>query len=303
MSKKLTKEEFVEKCNKKFQYKYDYTMSKYISAHVDMDIKCKIHGIFTQTPNTHIRCKIGCPECAKEYNKISKEEFLELSFKKYGKFFDYSKINYLTYGENKILIVCPDHGEFLQTPYNHLQCGCPKCSKRQTTEQVIEKSINKHGEKYDYSKTNYVDYNTKIEINCRIHGVFKQLPSNHYTKGTECPMCYIERTESKSENKIKLFLEKKNIKYIREKRFDDCRNKYPLPFDFYLPELNTCIEFDGEQHFKPIEKFGGEKTFIRTQKHDKIKNKYCLKHNIKLIRIKFNENIKQVLEKNLYEIK
>lgn len=69
-----------------------------------------------------------------------------------------------------------------------------------------------------------------------------------------------------------------------------------IHFDFYLPEENICIEFDGEQHFRPIDYFGGENTFKLTQKRDKIKNKYCKNNNIKLLRIKYDENITKKLK-------
>ena len=92
-------------------------------------------------------------------------------------------------------------------------------------------------------------------------------------------------------------LEKSNIKYIKENTFIECRNKLPLPFDFYLPDYNTIIEFDGIQHYKAVKCFGGEKRFKETKKHDKIKNNYCEKNNIKMVRIKYDEDIESVLRK------
>ena len=96
------------------------------------------------------------------------------------------------------------------------------------------------------------------------------------------------------------YLTNNNINFIHQFSFNDCINIRKLPFDFYLPEHNTCIEFDGEQHFKPLKRFGGEQNFIYIQKNDEIKNKYCLEKNIKLIRIKYNQNIIKILENNLW---
>jgi very-short-patch-repair endonuclease len=82
-----------------------------------------------------------------------------------------------------------------------------------------------------------------------------------------------------------------HITYFSQKTFEDCRNINVLPFDFYLPEFNTCIEFDGRQHFEVVDAFGGIKDFEKLKINDIIKNKYCSDNGIRLIRIKFN-NIK-----------
>lgn len=110
--------------------------------------------------------------------------------------------------------------------------------------------------------------------------------------------------KSKGENKIINFLTKNSIKFISQKRFKDCKNKRPLPFDFYLPDLNLCIEYDGQQHFRAFSKFGGDKALYRTVKNDQIKNKYCKNNNINLERIsykkfdKLENEIKQILSLN-----
>lgn len=95
---------------------------------------------------------------------------------------------------------------------------------------------------------------------------------------------------------VKLYLDDRNIHYISQKKFDDCRDKLPLPFDFYLPEYNTCIEYQGEQHYRAIDYFGGEDKFVLRQKHDHMKLKYCEQHKINLIIIPYNKNIKEELD-------
>ena len=89
------------------------------------------------------------------------------------------------------------------------------------------------------------------------------------------------------EKLIKNFLDTNFITYEREKRFDDCKNKNPLPFDFYLPDYNLCIEYDGELHFKSPEIFGGLERLKSTKKNDRIKNKWCKDNNIRLLRINY----------------
>lgn len=96
--------------------------------------------------------------------------------------------------------------------------------------------------------------------------------------------------KSKGEMLIEDILKENNIEYIPQKRFDDCKNKRTLPFDFYLPTKNTCIEFDGAQHTQPVEYWGGEEKFVYLQKNDSIKNQYCKDNGINLIRIPYTMN-------------
>lgn len=108
----------------------------------------------------------------------------------------------------------------------------------------------------------------------------------------------MHQKESSGEKIIREFLETHNITYQQEKRFSDCRDNKPLPFDFYLPDRNTCIEFDGQQHYEPIY---NENRLAICQKHDQIKNNYCEQNNITLIRIPYYEgnNINEILKTQL----
>jgi len=98
--------------------------------------------------------------------------------------------------------------------------------------------------------------------------------------------------ESFGERKIKEILELKFVKYEQEKKFKSCKNINELPFDFYLPELNICIEYDGELHFKSSKLFGVVKTLNRIKKHDNIKTAWCKQNNIELLRITYLEKKK-----------
>ena len=150
-----------------------------------------------------------------------------------------------------------------------------------------EKSKEIHKNKYDYSLVEYINNKTKVKIICPIHGIFEQKPDAHLYCG--CKYCQ----ESRGERKIRTILKKLKINYIMQKKFSDCKNKRELPFDFYLPDFNICIEYDGIQHFKSIEYFGGINGFEQTVNNDKIKTNYCKENNIQLIRIKYNENIEE----------
>jgi very-short-patch-repair endonuclease len=288
-----TKDVYIERCNKVHNNKYDYSLIEYKSAHNKIKIICPEHGVFVQDAYTHIN-GVGCPKCSNNYSYTT-AEYIDLVKIQHNNKYDYSLVEYVN-SKIKIKIICPIHGVFEQDPSSHLKgVGCHECyvdKMRYNTEKFIELSKKKHGNKYDYSLVEYEHSKKNVKIICPNHGVFEQKSGSHI-KGDGCPVC----KESKGEKEISILLENKNIDFIRQKYFDNCKDDRYLPFDFYLPEHNICIEFDGLQHFKPIEYFGGEKTFKTTKKHDKIKNEYCADNGIKLIRIKYNECIENKLNK------
>lgn len=207
----------------------------------------------------------------------------------------------------KVDIVCKVHGEFTQKPNDHLSGhGCPKCcfenngilKKNKHALNYINIANNVHNNIYNYSMLNYVDSENKITIICPIHGKFTQYPQEHL-RGSGCQKCNM----SKGELNIIKILEKNSINYITQKKFDNCVNKRKLPFDFYLPDYNICIEFDGIQHYKPVKftNYSKEKSirmleYIKT--NDMIKNNFCSSHNITLIRISYlDENIEMKILK------
>jgi len=223
--------------------------------------------------------------------KYTLVEIKEKANKVHNNKYDYSLIDSYENMHKIEKIICKKHGVFYQSMNEHInkQKGCKFCAvdeRRDTTDIFIKKSKNVHGDFYDYKKTEYIDSKTKVIIICPKHGEFTQKPNDHIN-GKGCPIC----NESKGEKEIRKFLEINNIKYEREKQFKDCKDKRKLPFDFYLPDFNMCIEYDGEQHFKSFEFFGGDKKLKKIQKHDMIKNIFCKTHDIKLIRIRYDENI------------
>lgn len=224
--------------------------------------------------------------------------FIEKSKKIHGNKYDYSKVNYLSYYE-KVDIICYKHGLFKQRVCDHIKGqNCPECGKLEminklshNNEIFINKAKKVHGDKYDYSLVDYKNAYTYVLIKCKLHGEFKQKPSNHLNK-QGCPHC----NTPKMENFVKSFLESEKISYITQKTFDGCKHKRKLKFDFYLPDHNICIECDGEQHYRIRDFNGGLEGFKYTQILDNIKNDYCLTHNIKLIRIKYNDSIEDRLK-------
>lgn len=289
MSKKLTTEEFIQKAKQIHGNKYDYSKTQYINIHEDVCIICYKHGEFWQRADNHICKRYGCPKCKTEkvgnLKRKSLEQFVEDARKIHGNKYDYSKAEYIN-AHTKLEIVCPKHGSFWQNPDDHLSDKkCPICAleeNRGTKEQFIENARKIHGYKYDYSKVEYINSNTPICIICPKHGEFWQKPHNHLI-GKGCKKC----GNSKGEERIARVLENKNIKFIHDEACLDFLGE--LRPDFYLPDYNLIIEYDGEQHFKPIEIFGGIERFKKTQKLDALKACLCEEHNIKLIRISYTQ--------------
>jgi len=289
---------FIQKAKQVHGNKYDYRLVKYINAYTKVKIICKkCKNIFKQRPHNHL---IGnnCPICQNKtkLNNLNRQKrfnnFLNKAKQVHGNKYNYDHLltnDYIGFN-SKIKILCLEHGYFLQTPNKHLSGrGCPKCSnKNKTTMEFIKQANLIHNNLYDYSLVKYQKCNIPIKIICKKHGVFKQKPSSHLC-GCGCIFC----NSSKGELIIEQYLKEHNIKFKREYKFNDCKGKRNLlPFDFYLPTYNICIEYDGIQHFKPVN-FGGislknaNENFKKLIINDNIKNKYCKDNNIKLIRLSY----------------
>jgi len=290
------KNDFLIKSKKIHNNKYDYSLVNYKNNDTKIKIICPIHGEFEQLPHHHTQGN-GCPKCMYDDKRLNTEIFINRAKVKHNNKYDYSLVDYVgTY--NKVKIVCPVHGEFEQKPCDHINGyrGCPKCggTMKSTTDDFILKAKKIHRNKYDYSFVDYSLCTNKVKIICKKHGVFDQLPYQHLS-GNGCPIC----NQSKGENTIMIFLSDNNIKYISQKKFEDCKNIIYLPFDFYLPNYNLCIEYDGIQHFEPNIRFGGEEEFMKRLNNDKIKTDFCKKNNIELLRIKYDENIIEKLKNKI----
>jgi very-short-patch-repair endonuclease len=235
---------FIFKANKIYGDKYDYSKVNYINAKTKINIICKVHGEFEQTPSNHLR-KHNCQKCAKNF-KLDTIGFIDKAKQIHNNVYDYSKVNYVN-ADTKIIIICKIHGEFIQIPDFHInrKCGCPKCSNniKFDTLEFIEKSKQIHKNKYDYSKVEYINNQIPIIIICKIHGDFTQLPYVHLLNHG-CPSC-INKTEFLFLKKIQDFYPTLKKQY----KVEWCKNKNCLPFDFVIEELKIIIEIDGPQHF------------------------------------------------------
>jgi hypothetical protein len=129
---------------------------------------------------------------------------------------------------------------------------------------------------------------TKLVVYCNKHNIEWIVRYQNFTQSNSgCPVC----KESKGELIIRKYLTDNNISFISQKTFKGCKNTRILPFDFYIPTINTCIEFDGKQHFSQTNKWGGELSYLKILENDEIKNVFCKNNNINLLRISYKEDI------------
>ena len=300
--KRLTLNDFIKKSEKKHNSKYDYSKVEYKNNSTKVCIICPEHGEFWQRPSDHLG-GAGCPLCG-GVKKHTKETFIEKARLVHGNKYDYSKVEYRN-NKTKVCIICPEHGEFWQKPESHTnqKQGCPKCSTtlKSTTKDFIEKARAIHGDKYDYSKVEYINSNTKICIICPEHGEFWQI-SNYHLNGNGCPKCGIEKNIS--ENNLYFYLcENFQTPIIRQKTFKWLKNNKNLKIDFYLPEFNIGIEYQGEQHFYPIKHFGGVNKFNQQTENDRIKKKLCEEHEIKILYFSYNKKFSNEVITDINELK
>lgn len=298
------KSKFIEKSNKRHDYKYDYSLVNYTNSLTKVEVICKEHGSFFVRPDAHIR-KVGCPYCngGIKYDNLT---FINKSNEIHNFKYDYSMVEYKN-SIIKVKILCKIHGIFEMSPRNHLAGqGCSSCSKvkRKTTEDFIRECLLLHDyQKYDYSMVEYINNLKKVKIICKEHGIFYQTPKDHL-KGHGCIKC---SNFSNGEKKIEELLNDIGINFVREYKFDSCISKknVKLPFDFYLPDFNILIEYDGKQHFEPVDKFGGEESFLTLKGNDIVRNNWSEEKKIKLIRVSYkNEDmdIKGLINTLNYEI-
>ena len=292
----LTTKEFVQKANKVHNNVYDYSKVNYINTKTKVTIICLEHGEFEQKPNNHLSGQ-GCLNCVDRSKcKSTTGEFIQKANEVHSNKYGYLKVEYIN-NQTKVTIICPEHGEFEQTPTSHLSGkGCPECGiierktkNSLTTEKFIQKANEVHDNIYDYSKVEYVNSYTKVTIICPEHGEFEQKPNGHLS-GQGCPKC----KSSKGEEEVRKWLAENNILFEEQKTFEDCVYKSKLKFDFYISEPNTLIEYDGVFHFKETTlKNNLSESLIK----DKIKDEYCINNNINLVRIGFweKDNVNNIL--------
>jgi ssDNA-binding Zn-finger/Zn-ribbon topoisomerase 1 len=296
-------ETFIRKAKKRHGTRYEYSRTVYRGANCPVSIYCPKHErLFRIIANNHLQGR-GCQQCgrenqlaaAKKKRKAASKCFVANARKIHGRRYNYSEVVYKD-SKHPVGIRClvAHHGVFPQKPSDHLLGkGCPKCGSIALAQRTLQKREQQfltqakrvHGNKYDYSAVAFKNTDQKITVICPKHGAFPVRPTHHTSAPySGCPVCI----ESLGERAIRSVLEKMHIEFVAEKRFSECRDKRPLAFDFYLPFLNTLIEYDGEQHFDERHYLSTLSDFKASRRRDRIKTAYAHKKKIRLIRVKYS---------------
>ena len=308
--KNLTTEIFIKRSNLIHgEGKFDYSKTVYKKARDKVCIICYVHGEFYQLAISHLS-GLGCKKCDTDQRRLKVSEFINRANKLHGNKYTYDAIKFKCV-RDLITIKCPVHGNFLQNVDAHLAGhGCPRCAYinnrsaiTSNTEEFIGKAKKIHGYLYNYFEVDYIKSNKKVCIICNIHGKFYQKPNLHLA-GHGCSIC----KASKGEIAVKNWLEKNKINFYPQYSFPDFKSKRGrlFEFDFFIPDKNLLIEFDGEQHFRPVQFHGlsinrANLIFERAQYNDSLKNDYCFKKSTPLLRIPYTnfKRIPEILCKNI----
>ena len=297
---KLTHEEFMEKFYKQNKNAENIEiLGEYKTSYTKIKCKCKIDGHEWEATPHNLLNGNGCPKCSGNA-KLTHEEFMKKFYEKNKNAENIEILGEYVNSSTKIKCRCRKDGHEWEVKPNDLLkgYGCPKCKKGKTHEQFMKDFYikNKNAKNIEILGI-YESAITKIKCKCKLDNNIWYTTPHGLLDDNGCPKC----NASKGESEISRYLDNRNINYIPQHKFNDCRSKDKLPFDFYIPSLNIAIEYDGKQHYEIIDYFGGLDGFIYTKIHDTIKTIYCKENNIKLIRIPYTEydNIEKILEKEL----
>lgn len=249
-----TLEGFIEKAVKIHGDRYDYSrIRSYSKNSIKLPIVCKDHGIFMMSANSHLSQRQNCPRCAKEkcrQNLILDVEILKQRLN--GLHDNFYQYHYNTYQAmtKKMKITCPLHGDFWQIPSNHLRGEtCKLCANKRIADSkfkgfdyFLTKSKEQHGDKYDYSESEYIGSHSKIKIICPKHGPFEIVAKSHMLYGFGCRRCSDSKTITKCDQWLNYLKIPNNKREVYAKLIKSNKNYY---FDAYDPDTNTVYEFHG----------------------------------------------------------
>ena len=294
-TKKKTPEEYYNECKEKG---LNLPIEDYKGALVKIKHKCKQGHIYEQIPNSHLQGQ-GCPiwgnkRQSKKITKMHDDYLQECRDKGY----DLPIEDYVNSG-TKIKHKCLKGHTYKQTPNHHLQGnGCPICANIKKSNEFLKSSkkyIQECKDKgYNLPIEDYKGNKTKIKHKCNKGHIYLQTPSDHL-QSIGCPIC----KESHGERFIRNYLDKNNIKYIPQKRFKDLNDNKPLSYDFYLPDYNMLIEYQGKQHYEECSYFGGKEKFKNQQYHDKLKREYAKKNHYRLLELHYSLDSQDKVDKYL----
>lgn len=246
---------------------------------------------------------IVCRYCSDHVIQKTDEEFKQEVWDAVGD--EYTTLEPYTKSSERIKMrhnICGFTWSLYPMSFTSIGSRCPKCSGLlcKTTERFKAEVAAQVGTSYSVLGEYHNSY-THIEMKHNICGhKWKVQPASFTHTKSRCPKC----AWSTGETKVAEHLDSIGVTYINEYSYSDCRDKSILPFDFYLPDYNMLIEYDGIHHYKPVDLFGGEDNLVTVQAHDYIKDRYAKSNDINLLRIPYTEfnNIESIIDKALKEI-
>jgi Zn finger protein HypA/HybF involved in hydrogenase expression len=287
---------------------YDHSLIQFEHMRDKIVVVCRDHGQFWPTAANYLAGR-GCPDCGSSRAAGKRTPKLVLKIDEvlarfreiHGDQYDYTKV---VYGHSNcyVEIVCRQHGSFLQAPSSHwMGKGCPECGRVTraanqvlTTEEVIARFRQLHGDRYDYTDTEYGRFRQHVMIRCRRHGSFRQTPQAHL-EGKGCPRC----SQSSGETRAAAWLLERGIEFTVEfpvaiEGSTRCR------FDFFLPDQCAFLEIDGPHHYAPVQYAGmslekAQHVFQQTQRRDALKGNWATENGVLVYRIRWDENIEERL--------
>lgn len=313
MAKRITTDDYLQRVFNVFGNEYS-VLEDYKNQNQKILVRHNLCETEYRTNAGNFMIGHGCAKCYKN-NKLGKARRLDIdviedfiSGRENGKFELVS--TYYKNGEVRIKskhLTCGTESDMTYQNFKN-SCGCSCCAENQrrkshtkTDQQFKNEVFELWGDEYEILGE-YLNVKEKLLVKHVSCGNEYLVQPDKILNGRGCPRC--RSLNSHGCKKIEVFLKNNKKDYVREIRINECKNKRALPFDFAVLEkdsIKLLIEYDGEQHFKEIKYFGGANGLKKRKYHDKLKDDYCIKNNIRLLRINFTEDsdIESILKKEL----
>ena len=304
MQLRKSHEQFMKEIESVNNGRYLTHLTRYETKRTKVEVQCATCNHVWKTRPDNLLNGSACPKCVTD----NTESFIKKLHNKHPNLFITDEVVYVNY-RTRVKVACTLCGhKWSNTPAKLLFYGerCKYCfgSGLKTTEMFVKELEEKYPLKFITDKVEYKNTDTKVNIGCiKCSHTWQARPAKLLI-GRGCPRCMA----SVGEKKVEEWLKSKGITFYQEHRFTECRDKKPLPFDFYIEGLKVAIEYDGIQHFSNdgIGKNGkrwGSHDLEGVKRRDSIKSSYCERNGIKLIRIPYTElhNLEHILVAELGE--